>query len=264
MLIIAERINATREPVAKALAERDAGFIQAEAKRQADAGADFLDVNTALSPEAERDLMVWAVETIREVSEAPLSIDSASPEVARAGLQRLPKGTALLNSISGESGRLEGMLPLVQEFETKVVALAMDDEGMPASSKDRWRALERIFARTDAAGIARDRIYVDPLVRPVATNPEQAAQCLAMIREVAEKGEGARTTLGLSNISFGLPQRRHLNRTFLAMAVGAGLTGVILDPLEPDLVATVMAADCLTGQDEFCMAYITAQREGRL
>ncbi len=264
MLIIAERINATRQPVAKALEARDAEFIRTEARRQAEAGASFLDVNTALSPEAERDLMVWAVETVREAVEAPLSIDSASPEVARAGLERLPKGSALLNSISAETGRLEGMLPLVQEFETKVVALAMDDEGMPASCEDRWRALERIFARTDAAGIGRDRLYVDPLVRPAATNPEQAAQCLAMIREVAEKGGGAQTTLGLSNISFGLPERHHLNRTFLAMAVGAGLTGAILDPLEPDLVATAMAADCLTGRDEYCMAYITAQREGRL
>jgi 5-methyltetrahydrofolate--homocysteine methyltransferase len=264
MLIIGERINATRTPIAEALKARDASLLQNEARQQAEAGADFLDVNTALSPETEKDLMVWAVETIREVTDAPLSIDSADPEVARAGLALLPKGEAFLNSISAETGRLEGMLPLLAEFEPRVVALAMDDEGMPASTGDRWRALETLFGRTDAAGVPRDRILVDPLVRPVATNPEQASQCLTMIREIAERGQGAGTTMGLSNVSFGLPERRHLNRTFLAMAAGAGLTGAILDPLEPGLMATVMAAACLTGRDDYCMNYITAQRAGRL
>jgi len=264
MLIIGERINATRKPIARALAERDAAFIQDEARRQADAGADFLDVNTALSPDAERDLMVWAVEAIRAVVDTPLVIDSASPDVARAGLERLPKGSAILNSVSAETGRLDAMLPLVQEFNARVVALAMDDHGMPTSCDDRWRAVNTIFARTDEAGIPRDRILVDPLVRPVATNPDQALQCLAMIRQVAEKGQGAGTTIGLSNISFGLPVRRHLNLTFLAMAAGAGLTAVILDPLEPGLLATVLASACLTGRDDYCMAYITAQRAGRL
>lgn len=264
MLIIGERINATRAAIAEALKARDAAFIQDEAKKQAEAGADFLDVNTALSPEAEQDLMVWAVETIREVTDTPLSIDSADPEVARAGLALVPKGEAFLNSISAETGRLDGMLPLLEEFEPRVVALAMDDQGMPASTQDRWRALETLFARTDEAGLARDRIFVDPLVRPVATNPEQAEQCLAMVREIAEKGRGAGTTMGLSNISYGLPERRHLNRAFLAMAAGAGLTGAILDPLEPGLMATVMASACLTGRDDYCMNYIGAQRAGRL
>jgi len=262
--IIGERINATRSPIAEALKARDAARLQDEATRQADAGADFLDVNTALSPETEKDLMVWAVETIREVTETPLSIDSADPAVARAGLALLPKGEAFLNSISAETGRLEGMLPLLVEFEPRVIALAMDDQGMPGSTGDRWRALETLFARTDEAGVPRERIFVDPLVRPVATNPEQAGQCLAMIREIADRGQGAGTTMGLSNISFGLPQRRHLNRTFLAMACGAGLTGAILDPLEPGLMAVALASACLTGQDDYCMNYITAQREGRL
>jgi len=264
MLVIADRLNATRQPIANALEARDAAFVQKEARRQVEAGATCLDVNTALSPETEQDLMVWAVDVIREVTEAPLSIDSANPAVARAGLERLPKGSAVLNSISAEAGRIEGMLPLVVEFETRVVVLAMDDQGMPTSCADRWRALETIFAKTDAAGVARDRLLVDPLVRPVATNPEQVAPCLQMIREIADKGQGAGTTMGLSNISFGLPERRYLNRTFLAMAIEAGLTAAILDPLEPDLMATCLAGACLVAQDDFCMNYITAQRQGKL
>ncbi|MBE3098346.1 MAG: dihydropteroate synthase [Planctomycetes bacterium] len=264
MLIIAERINATRKRLAEAFAARDAAFLQDEARRQAGAGADYIDVNAALSPDAEPGLMAWAVDVVRAATDKPLSVDSASPAAARAGLERLPKGSAFLNSISGEKARLAAMLPLAVEFETRLVALAMDDSGMPASTADRWRALEKIFAATDQAGIPRDRIFVDPLVRPVATNPDQVPQALQMISEIRAQAGGAGTVVGLSNISFGLPVRRHLNRTFLAQAAGAGLAAAILDPLEPDLVTTVLAAACLSGQDAYCMNYITAQRAGRL
>lgn len=264
VLIIAERLNATRKPIAAALAARDAGAIREEARRQADAGADYIDVNTALSPREEKDLMVWAVDIVRQATEKPVSVDTADPKTARAGLALLPKGSAFLNSISGERGRLEPMLELVAEFETRVVALAMDDRGMPNSVQDRWRALERIFEATDKRKIPRDRLYVDPLVRPVSTNPEQVPQVLAMIRRVRGEGGGAKTTCGLSNISFGLPRRGHLNRVFLAMAIGAGLESAILDPLAAGMVPTALAAACLAGEDAFCMNYITAQRQGRL
>ena len=264
MLVIAERLNAARRPVAQALAERDADFLLAEARRQAEAGADFLDLNTALAPETEKDSMAWAVDLVREAVAVPLCIDSASPEVARTGLERLPRGSALLNSASAKTGRLDPMVELAVEFQARLVVLAMDDRGMPASCDDRWRALETAFARTDAAGLPREHLLVDPLLRPVATHPDQVAECLRMIREVAERGGGAGTTVGLSNVSFGLPRRRHLNRAFLAMAAAAGLTSAIFDPLEPGLMAAVRAADCLTGRDPFCMNYISAHREGRL
>jgi len=264
VLIVAERINATRKRIGAAFGARDAALIQDEARRQAAAAVDYLDVNAALSPDTEQDLMAWAVETVRAAVDVPLSIDTASPAAARAGLARLPVGSAFLNSISGETGRLEKMLPLAAEFQTKVVALAMDDSGMPDSVDARWRAIDRILAATDAAGIPRDRLYIDPLVRPIATNPDQAGQCLEMIREIRSRGGGAGTILGLSNVSYGLPVRRHLNRTFLALAAGAGLAAAILDPLEQDLMTTVLAAGCLTGDDPYCMNYITAQRAGRL
>lgn len=262
MLIIGERINATRKRIGAAFAARDAQAIQTEAKQQAEAGADFLDVNAALSPDAECDLMVWAVDTVRAVTDKPLSIDTASPAAARAGLERLPRGTAFLNSISGEQARLETMLPLVVEFETRVVALAMDDSGMPDSCEARWKAIDTILAATDKAGVPRDRIFLDPLVRPVATNPDHALQCLEMIRQI--RARGGTTIVGLSNVSYGLPVRRHLNRTFLALALGAGLSAAIIDPTETDMVTTVLAAAALTGQDEYCMNYIAAHREGRL
>jgi 5-methyltetrahydrofolate--homocysteine methyltransferase len=264
MLIIAERINATRKRIGAAFAARDAAMIQQEAVRQAEAGANFIDVNAALSPEAECPCMAWAVEAVRTATDKPLSIDTANPEAARAGLKLLPRGSALLNSISGEQSRLEAMLPLAAEFETRLVALAMDDLGMPNTNADRWRAIEKILAATDKAGIPRQRLYIDPLIQPVATNPEQVSQVLSMFGEIRARGGGAGSVIGLSNISFGLPVRRHLNRTFLAMAASAGLSAAILDPLEPDIMTTVYAAGCLTGNDEYCMRYITAHRKGKL
>jgi 5-methyltetrahydrofolate--homocysteine methyltransferase len=264
MLVIGERINATRKHIGQVFAARDAAALLSEARRQAEAGADYLDVNAALTPATEPDLMAWAVETLRGAVDKPLAVDSANPKVTRAGLERLPKGSAFLNSISGEQARLDAMLPLAAEFQTKLVALAMDDQGMPHSVEDRWRAVEKILAAADGAGIPRDRLYIDPLVQPLSTNPEQAAQCLAVIREIRERGGGARTILGLSNISYGLPVRRHLNRTFLAMAAAAGLSAAILDPLEPDTMPTVLAAAALMGEDAYCMNYIQAQRAGRL
>ena len=264
MLIIAERINATRKRIGDALAVRDAAFLQDEARRQAQAGADYIDVNAALSPKEEQKLMVWAVETIRAATGTPLCIDTADPKAAKAGLKLLPKGSAFLNSISGEKARLRAMLPLAVEFETRVVALAMDDSGMPDSCAARWRAIEKILSAADKARLPRERIFIDPLVRPIATDPDQAAQCLEMIRDLRAKGGGVQTIVGLSNISYGLPERRHLNRAFLTLAIAAGLSAAILDPLEPDLRATALAASCLTGQDPYCMNYIQAQREGQL
>jgi 5-methyltetrahydrofolate--homocysteine methyltransferase len=264
MLIIAERINATRRRIGAAFAARDAVFLQDEARRQARAGADYIDLNAALSPKEEQKLMVWAVEAIRATAGKHLCIDTANPKAARAALKLLPQGSAFLNSISGEKARLREMLPLAVEFETKVVALAMDDSGMPESCAARWQAIEKILAAVDKARLPRERVFVDPLVRPIATNPDQAAQCLEMIRELRAKGGGVQTVIGLSNISFGLPERRHLNRTFLTLAIAAGLSAAILDPLEPDLRATVLASACLTGQDAYCMNYIQARREGQL
>jgi cobalamin-dependent methionine synthase I len=264
MLIIAERINATRKRIGAAFAARDAAMIQQEAVRQAEAGADFIDLNAALSPEAECPCMAWAVEAVRTATDKPLSIDTASPEAARAGLKLLPRGSALLNSISGGRARLEAMLPLAAEFETRLVALAMDDLGMPNTNAERWRAIDKIFEATDKAGIPRQRLLIDPLIRPVATNPEQVSQVLSMFGEIRARGGGAGSVIGLSNISFGLPVRRHLNRTFLALAAGAGLAAAIIDPLEQDLMTTILAAACLTGDDPYCMNYIMAQRAGRL
>jgi 5-methyltetrahydrofolate--homocysteine methyltransferase len=170
----------------------------------------------------------------------------------------------MLNSITGEADRLAQMLPLAVEFGAKVVALAMDDSGMPETIDARFAALETILAAVDAAGVKRENLYVDPLIRPVSTNPTHALDCLSTIRRIKSELAPVKTTGGMSNISFGLPKRGLLNRVFLAYAVEAGIDAGILDPLEPGAVATIRAAEAILNRDEFCLRFITADREGLL
>ncbi|MDP6380065.1 MAG: dihydropteroate synthase [Phycisphaerae bacterium] len=265
MIVVAERINATRKQIARAIEERDEELIKDQARKQDEAGATYIDINAAISPAKELDAMKWAVGMVREaVPEVPLAIDSASVEVMRAGLELAGGGDVFLNSITGEKERLEGLLPLAAEFGTKVVALAMDDRGLPETVDGRFEALEVIFEATDAAGIERERVFVDPLVRPISTNPAEAANCLEVIRRIKAECGGAKTICGLSNVSFGLPQRNLLNRAFLALCLGAGLDAALIDPLAPGVMATVLAAEALFGRDEYCMTYIQAERAGKL
>ncbi len=265
MLVIAERLNCTRKRVKKAVQEKDADLVRDEASRQAEAGADYIDVNSATGHDTEIDNMKWMIEQVRAVCEKPLSIDTANPKAMRAGLELHESSEpAILNSVTAEQERLEQMVPLAAEFKTRLIALTMDDRGMPESVDDRLRALEGILSATDKAGLSRDRLYVDPLFRPVSTNPSHATDCMETIRRIKAEFAPVRTVGGVSNVSFGLPKRNLLNRVFLALAVEAGLDAGIVDPLEPGIVATLYAADAVLNRDEFCMNYIAAEREGRL
>ena len=165
---------------------------------------------------------------------------------------------------SAEAGRIEGVLPLVVKYNARVVALAMDDAGMPTSADDRLRVVDGLVTMLTAEGVPLERLYFDPLIRPVSTNPDQALAALEATRRIMTEFAGVHTVCGLSNVSFGLPRRNLLNRTFLGLMIGAGLDTVIIDPTEAGMMGTVCAAEALAGRDEFCMNYITAEREGRL
>ena len=263
MLIIAERINTTRKRIEKAVRARDAAFIQAEAVKQAEAGASYIDANAGTSVANEVDDLVWLVETIQSATDVPVCIDSANPKALEAAL-KVHKGGAMINSITAEVERIGGILPLVLEHNTHVVALTMDDSGMPESADDRLKVASALVERLTAEGVARDRIHFDPLIRPISTNPDQARQALEATHRIMTEFEGVHTVCGLSNISFGLPKRNLLNRTFLGLMIGAGLDGAIIDPTEPGMVTTILAAEALAERDPFCMNYIAAEREGRL
>lgn len=264
MLVVAERLNCARKRVREAVVARNADFVREEARNQAEAGADYIDVNSATGAASEIGDMKWMIEQVRAVTDKPISVDTTSGEAMRAGLAMHGPGQPMLNSVTGEQERLELMMPLAAEFQTRVVALAMDDSGMPETVDARLRAVERILEAAERFGVPREHLYVDPLIRPLATNPTHACDCLETVRRIKAELTPVKTVGGLSNIGFGLPRRNLLNRVYVSYMIAAGLDAGIIDPLEPGIMATILAAEALMGRDEFCMNYIAAERAGRL
>jgi 5-methyltetrahydrofolate--homocysteine methyltransferase len=263
MIIVGERINASRKRIARALEERDAARIEKEARRQAECGASYIDVNAGTSVAREAEDLKWLAGVVAGAVELPLCVDSANPAALDAALPLNRHGRPMINSITAETERIEGILPLVTKYNASVVALTMDDSGMPEDAGGRVAVAEALRGRLGAAGVPDGDIYFDVLVRPVSTDPAQAAHCLEAVRRIRERFPEVHFMCGMSNVSFGLPKRKILNRTFLTLLIAAGQDGVILDPTETDVAAALYATRALLGRDEYCMEYITADRAGR-
>jgi len=261
MKIIGEKINGTRKRVARAIAERDAEFIKNLAVKQTEAGSTWLDVNAGTHPETEPDDMVWLIENIQSVVDIPLCLDSANPKALEAGIQAVDK-TPMINSISGEPDRLEKILPIVAEHGCEVIALAMDDKKIPETYEKRLEVIDSVMAATRAAGVPDDKIYVDPLAMTIATMNQGAVIACDTIRSVKEKYPEVHFTMGLSNISFGLPARKQINRGFLTLAMQAGLDSAIMDPMDKELVSAAVTTELLLGMDKHCLKYLKASRSG--
>ncbi|HEX2951533.1 MAG TPA: dihydropteroate synthase [Armatimonadota bacterium] len=262
--IVAERINCTRKTIREATEARDVAFIQDEAAKQAAAGATYIDVNAGSHPDTELANMQWLLEQVQTATQLPICLDSANPRVVQAGLAALDGRQAMINSILLDDEKLDTLLPLVQEYQTNVIALCMSHEGMPNTAAERLTIAGKLLEKTRAAGINDDRVYIDPLVRVVSAEPEQGAEFLYAIRRIREAYPSVHFCAGISNVSFGLPLRSVLNRTFVSLAIWEGLDGAILDPLDKGVMSQLYATRALTGQDEFCMEYVTAAREGLL
>lgn len=260
MIIIGEKINSTRKSIKDAIANRDAALLQKLALDQAQAGADYIDVNTGAFPEQEVDLMQWLVKTVQEVVDTPLSLDSADAEALKIGLQTNSKSTPLINSITAEEPKFKKVLPLLLEYHAPVLALAMDENGITKTSDDRFAVAKKLIEDLCTAGVAQNKIFLDPLIQPVSVQNDFGRIAIDVIRRVKEHFPDVNTTCGLSNISFGLPQRTRLNRCFLIMAMTAGLDSAILDPLDKELMDTVTTTEALLGKDRYCKSYIKAFR----
>lgn len=263
MKIIGEKINGTRKQVGQAIAERNAEFIQNLAQKQAEAGAHWLDVNAGTHPDREPDDLIWLIQTIQAVVKVPLCLDSANPKALRRAMSEVQQ-TPMINSISGEPDRLSGVLPIVAEFGCEVIALAMNNKGIPNSAEARLAVVRELFVATRAAGVPDEKIYVDPLVMTIATNTACGNMALDTMRAVRAEFPLAHLSAGLSNVSFGLPARALVNRAFLVLALAAGLDTAILDPLDRELKAAALAADLLLGRDKHCLNYTRAYRAGLL
>lgn len=263
MVIIAERINSSRKLIAQAIKEADRGFIQKEAAEQAAAGADYLDVNAGTFVGEECERLCWLVEAVQEVVDLPLCLDSPDPAVIEAALS-VVKRTPMINSITLDPPRWDGILPLVREHKSKVIALCQDPEGVASTAERKVALAGRLLEGLTSAGIPLQDIYLDPLVYPVATEPLSAAETLKAVSEITRRFPEAMTVCGLTNVSYGLPARRLINRAFLVAAVTRGLKAAIIDPTDRQLFAMLKAAELIAGRDEYCRNYLKAFREGRL
>ena len=263
MLIVAERINSSRKAINQAIRDRDADFIRSEAKTQAEAGAHYIDVNAGSFMEQEAEYLCWLVEIVQGVTELPLCIDSPNPEAIAAALE-VVKGPAMINSISLEGKRMMGMMPLVKKYKTKIVTLCQGDEGMATTVSDKVKIAEQMVKVLTKEGIALSDIYIDPLVYPIATDTQSALAAVGAIGKIMQLFLGVHTICGLTNVSFGLPARKLLNKTFLVAAMSHGLDSAIIDPTDRELMASLVAAEALLNRDEFCRRYINAYREEKL
>ena len=264
-IIIGEKINTINPQVRWAVDERDAAFIRSLAVAQAEAGADVIDVNVGGHPGQEPETMHWAVEAIQEVVDLPLAIDSSHPETVCAGLQvcRNRQG-AWANSITLEKARLDGVLPLVAESGCWVVGLCMDEGGVPAIPARRLEMARRLIDEVERRGVSRERLYLDALIEPISVNPAAGLIALETIKAIRSELPAAKTVICLSAISFGLPARRLLNRTYLPLLIGSGVDAIFLDPLDSRLMSALKAAQALLGRDAHGLEYIAAYRSKQL
>ncbi len=262
MIVVGERINSTRKPITEALEVRDEEFLLNEARRQWDAGSAYIDVNTAMMRAKEAEVMTWIIELIQgEIPEALISIDSPNPEALEAGF-KVHKGRALMNSINMEVERRDAILPLVAEYKPRVVALTIDDGGISKEADKRYNLGVALIELLTKIGIDLDDIFVDPLIFPVSAELQAGNVSLEIMGRLKQNFPGVHTICGLSNISFGLPERTMINQVFMVLALDRGLDAAIIDPLDKRMMANVITATTLLGQDKACKRFLKAYRSG--
>lgn len=264
MLIVGELINASRKEIAGLIRSRNREAIQKIAMRQVQNGADFIDVNAGTFMGEEAECLKWLVETVQAAVDAPCCIDSPDPVAIVAALSVHKGPPAMINSISLEENRYAPLLSVVAGTDLNVVALCMSDDGMPETLAERLSRADRLINGLVQHHVTLNQIYVDCLLQPVSTEPQSGRVFLDAVDHLMQTYDGVHTICGLSNISYGLPLRRLLNRTFMSMAVAHGLDAAILDPLDREMMSAIFAARTLAAQDDFCMDYLRAYREKRL
>lgn len=262
MQIIGELINVSRKSVSDAVKAKNADYIKLLAQEQYDAGADYIDVNCGTMLDNEVEVMEWLVNTIQDQVEAPLCIDSPNPLALDAGLALCKYGRPMLNSISDEDKRFDLIMPIIQKHQPNVVALCMDGTGMPETAQERMKVVKNLYNKLTKLGVEDDQIYFDPLVKPVSSVGTAGIEVLETIKEVKLKYPNVHLVCGLSNISYGLPNRKFLNGLFVVQTMVLGMDGYVLDPTDKNMMGTIIAAKTLLGKDDFNSDYLYAYRKG--
>ncbi|ACL19937.1 dihydropteroate synthase DHPS [Desulfitobacterium hafniense DCB-2] len=262
MIIIGEKINGAIPSVARAIAERNSDFIRNLAKIQADAGANFIDVCASTDVNIEVETLRWLIDLVQEVTDTPICIDS--PHV-QAIVEAIPfcKRPGLINSVSGEGDKIDVIFPLIADTKWEVAALLCDDSGISKTAEKRLEVFSHIMKRAGEFNIAPSRLHIDPLVEMLCTSEDGINMIVGVMKEIKRQYPSVHITGGCSNVSFNLPVRKLVNQAFLVLAMNAGMDSGIIDPTNQDLAGMIFATEALLGQDEYCMEYISAFRDGR-
>jgi len=250
MILIAESINIMSRSIGPALRNRDPKPVQDLAKAQVEAGTDYLDLNIGPARKAGDELMAWVVNTVQEVTDAPLSLDTTNPVAMEAGL-KVCKNKALINSIS--PARFEEELPFVKKYNAEMIGLLWGLEGMPRDAAERGVIVAELMYTANEMGISNEEIWIDPIASPVSVEINQVKACVEFMSMLNDIAPGAKSTVGLSNISNGAPDhlRPWLNRTYMIMLMRHGLYSAIVDAFDSELIAIARgreAADCRPGE----------------
>ncbi|MEG0377046.1 MAG: dihydropteroate synthase [Eubacterium sp.] len=264
MVIVGEKINTSLKGVTDFVRLRDETAIKKLAVDQSNLGADYIDVNCGTIGDGEAEALCWLVKTVQQEVDKPCCIDSPDPEVLRAAL-KAHRGTAMINSITAEKKRYEDTIDLVLEHQSKIVALLIDDaHGISPLADIRIEIGCDLIERLMKDGVAADDIYIDPLIQPISTGADMGNVALKTIQTLRLRYPKIHFMCGLSNISFGIPQRALLNRTYLAMCMYAGLDGAVLDPGNKEMMSMIIAGESLLNKDKGCKRYLKAHRKGIL
>ena len=265
MFIIGERFNTSIPEISKAVKSRDADFIINYARAQLDAGASALDINAGTHGRSEQDDVLWLLQTLQDAKDVRISLDSSNVKIIEVLLNKYRAAEKpIINSITGESNKMADMTKLLKDHDSDAIALALDDKGIPDNASGRLDVVNAVIKGLENDGIEQKRLFVDPLIFPVSTDTTKALVTIETLKGIKTTYPEVRTIVGLSNISFGLPKPRLLNRTFLAMLMACGLDAAILDPTMKGLMSTVCAAEVLMNKDDFCGNYIAAHRSNKL
>lgn len=266
LILVGELINTSRPQVKEAVEKKDQALIRELARRQHEAGATYIDVNCGNMIKNELDVMAWLVNVVQDEVPTPLCIDSPNAEALGVGLALCKNGTPMINSISDEDERYETVLPLIKRYHAKAVVLCMDSTGMPETADDRMKVVNQLYQKLTKEGIPDDHLYFDPLVKPISSVATAGTEVLNTITITSIKTlyPQVHFMCGLSNISYGLPNRSLLNRLFVVQTMALGMDGYVLDPTNPKMMRDITASITLLGQDKFCGKYIKAYKKGLL
>ncbi len=258
MFIVGELINGMYKQVAKAIADKDKVFIQDLAKKQVEAGSFALDLNCGPQSKDPLNDMIWLVETIQEVTDKILCIDSTKYEVIKKAVE-IAKNKTMINSANAEDEKLENLVPLAQKHNSALIALAMDKKGIPQNKEQRLELAAKIIGFTQESGFDMQNLFLDPVLMPINVAQAQLVEILDTIRDFKILTEPSpKTIVGLSNISQGAKARSIINRTFAVMGLSYGLDSAILDPLDKKLIDAIKAAELVLNKNIYCDSFLGA------